>query len=429
MKYTTTYLRSHYITATTATSVNVKTPSVDVERRTVGGGGGAVKPPHRLQPDDSTDYADVFLKCKSRPPHEDLPDNTNDTYFATEPLSRVFGSLNEHEFSSNIWFKDPRLPAAVRLEEDGRNAIQSITRQSYEETCTLFYDSKTLSTRYFENCSEFKTKVIVRVDCDDKEDCASTSVKLRVCRSKFNWNDKTTLTLSRAIELPMLGWNVDDINSPNGRTAPRVRATKSRKIIFWGVTLTHGSRTYLFRIAFRHNADPRKHVECNIECEDPICGRLFGEMFYALYKYYMHQYQTQERAIEPVIGNYTLFQQSLHYTVDLTAEQRDMIDTLRLVVWPEWGEPEACAAGVAESVAEFVTYMGIHVYVSFSCRQTEEESGAGVEYLKRFERITIYETNDGLRSADVSVPVDDEAVPSSDRTSVGRLEAPANDAQ
>lgn len=406
MKYTASYLQTHYITAATPTSVRPKTSPVHVERgsaNTAGGSGGEVKPPQLIQQDDRSDYDDVYLSCKSRPRQEDLPDNSNATYFATEPLSHVFGPLNEHEFSANIWFKDPRLPVAVLLEEDGGNAIQSITRHSYEEPCVIFYDSKTLSTRYFENCSEFKTKVIVRVDCVDNEDCASTTVKLRVCRTKFNWNDKSTLTLSRAIELPMLGWNVADVKSPNGGSAPPVKATRSRKIIFWGVTLTHGSRTYLFRVAFRHNADARKHVECNIECEDPICGRLFGEMFYALYRYYMHQYQTQDRVIDPVIKDHALFQQSLHYTVALTAEQRATIDTLRLVAWPKCGgggDPEACAGGVADSVAEFVTYMGIYAYVSFTCRQTVEDRSGGVEYAKRFEQIKIYESNDCDRSAD-----------------------------
>ena len=45
---------------------------------------------------------------------------------------------------------------------------------------------------------------------------------------------------------------------------------------------------------------------CNIECEDPINGDLFGQMFYALYKYYLYQYETQERSIDPVIGNHKL---------------------------------------------------------------------------------------------------------------------------
>lgn len=392
MKYTATYLRTHYITAATALQPKTTTP-VRVERGS-GGSGGEVKPPQKLRPDEQNAGADVFLRCKSRPPQWDLPDNTNTTYFATDLLSDVFGPLNEHEFSSNIWFKDPRVSVVVRLDENGGNAIQSMTRHSYEEPCSIFYDSKTLSTRYFENCSEFKTKLIVRVDED--EDCASTSVKLRVSRSKFNWNDKSTLTLSRAIELPMLGWNVADVKSPDGGSEPPVRATKSRKILFWGVTLTHGSRTYLFRVAFRHSADTRQHVECNIECEDPICGSLFGEMFHALYKYYMHQYLTQERAIDPVIKDHTLFQQSLHYTVDLTAGQRAMIDTLRLVAWPKsGGELEACTGGgVAESVAEFVTYMGVCAYVHFAYQQTVEERD-GFEYVKRFEHIKIHECDDG----------------------------------
>lgn len=393
MKYTAAYLRTHYITAATPsqpkTTTTTTTTGVESGNAINGGGsGGEVKPPQRVRSDERG--GDVYLRCKSRPQQRDLPDNTNATYFATDPLSHVFGPLNEHEFSSNIWFKDPRLQLAVRL--DGVNAIQIITRHSYEEACSIFYDSKKLSTRYFENCSEFKTKLIVRVD--DERDCVSTTVKLRVCRSKFNWNDESTLTLSRAIELPMPGWNVADVKSPDGSSEPSVRATKSRKIIFWGVTLTHGSRTYLFRVAFRHNADTRKHVECNIECEDPICGRLFGEMFYALYKYYMHQYLTQDRAIDPVIKDHTLFQQSPHYTVDLTAGQRATIDTLSLVAWPKCGEePEACAGGVAESVAEFVTYMGVCAYVNFACRQTAEKSD-GVEYLKRFEHIKIHECDD-----------------------------------
>lgn len=399
MKYTATYLRTHYITAATALQPKTTT-AVRVESGsaiTGGGSGGEVKPPQRIRPDERSDG--VYLRCKSRLPQRDLPDNTNATYIATDPLSHVFGPLNEHEFSSNIWFKDPRLQVAVRLDEYGGNAIQSITRHSYEKECSIFNDSKMLSTRYFENCSEIKKKLIVRVDyADDDVDCAGTTVKLRVCRSKFNWNDTSTLTLSRAIELPMLGWNVADVKSSDGGSEPPVRATKSRKIIFWGVTLTHGSRTYLFRVAFRHSADTSKHVECNIECEDPIRGGLFGEMFYALYKYYMHQYLTQDRAIDPVIKDHSLFQQSLHYTVDLTAGQRAAIDTLRLVAWPKCGgEPEACAGGVAESVAEFVTYMGVCAYVNFACRQAEVESsgGDGVEYVKRFEHITIHECDDG----------------------------------
>lgn len=257
--------------------------------------------------------------------------------------------------------------------EDGKNAIQHITRHYYEDECTIFYDTQKMSTRYFDNCSEFTTKLIVRVDYD-VSDNVSTSVKLRVCRSKYNWSNKSTLVLSRAIELPMRGWN---IKPPTDSSS--IKATKRRRLVFWGVTLTHCGKSYLFRVAFRHGVDAHKHVECNIECKDPINGNLFGQMFYALYKYYLHQYETQERSIDPVIGNHKLFQQSHHYTADLTEDQRWIIDTLRLVAWPT-SDPEADAASVTLSVAAFVTYLGIYTYVYFS--DPNETETTGIEYDK-----------------------------------------------
>lgn len=336
----------------------------------------------RLSIEDAgeSEKRNVYLKCKKRPQQLVLPDNTNAAYYAAEPLSGLFGSLNEHEFSSNIWFLNPRLKHSVRL-EDGRNSIRHITRHYYEDECTIFYDAQKMSTRYFDNCSEFITKVIVRVDRDRTSDNVSASVKLRVCRSKYNWADKTTLVLSRAIELPMSGWNITDYG------VPFIKATKRRRLVFWGVALTHLGTSYLFRVAFRHGAATHERVVCNIECEDPINGDLFGQMFYALYKYYLHQYETRERSIDPVIGNNEPFQRSHHYTVDLTRDQRRIIDTLRLVAWPTT-DPESDTASINPSVAEFVTYLGVCTYVYFS------DETAGIEYDARFRHIKIHESKD-----------------------------------
>lgn len=433
MKYTTTYLDTHYITAATATRVNTKTIPEDSDRVCCGAAAATactetekmtttkmLSPPQqqqqqrhrRLEEGDGVDDDDVFLKCKGRPSTQlNQLENTNGAYFATDPLSDVFGQLNENEFSSNVWFKSPRLPVKALL-EDGRNAIRRITRHVYEDMCTIFYDKQTMSTRYFENCSEFRTKIIVRLDCEDGDDdmeadCrVSASVKLRVFRSKMNWDDKTTVVLSRSMELPMTGWNLNDLKPSSGnKYVPLVKATKSRTMVFWGVRLTYGSDTYLFRVAFRHNPNPQKHIECNIECEDPIRGDLFGQMFYAIYKYYQFQYQTQDRQITPVIGDYELFRQSLHYTSDLTEDQQRTLDTLRLVAWPA-EDPEVCAKSVAGPVAEFVTYLGIYAYVHFSEGHVlgDATSGNGVEYDKRFEHINVHESKDWV----VLPPVDDE---------------------
>lgn len=420
MKYTTAFLNTHYITAdtpkknvqprsqfptedgvfertavTTATSDGTETSTNAQTSKSI----LPLQQQHRLISEGNN--ADVYLKCKNWPQQLVLPDNTNAAYYATEPLSSLFGSLNEHEFSSNIWFLNPRLKHAVCL-EDGKNAIQHITRHYYEDECTIFYDAQKMSTRYFDNCSEFTTKLIVRVDCDTGNDVktsdnVSTSVKLRVCRSKYNWANKTTLVLSRAIELPMRGWNTSRISA-----VPLIKATKSRRLVFWGVTLTHRGTSYLFRVAFRHGADAHQHVVCNIECEDSINGDLFGQMFYALYKYYLYQYETQERSIDPVIGNHKLFQQSHLYTADLTEDQRRIIDTLRLVAWPT---PEADTASVTQSVAEFVTYLGICTYVYFSDPNGRETTG--IEYDEEFQHIKIHESKDNDDNTVLWVPSDE----------------------
>ena len=417
MKYTTSFVNAHYVTAdipqstshfgdkdnvinaatTTAASDKAATSSAQPSQSNL--------PPllahqqHRpvgyASEDGKRQKADVYLKCTNWPQQLVLPDNTNATYDANEPLAGLFGSLNEHEFSSNIWFLNPRLKHAVRL-EDGKNAIQHIIRHYYEDTYTIFYDTQKMSTRYFDNCSEFTTKLIVRVDCDTGDDVTaannvSASVKLRVCRSKYNWSNKTTLVLSRAIELPMRGWNVSQIRPPTDSAVPLIKATKSRRLVFWGVTLTHCGKSYLFRIAFRHDLDAHNHVECNIECEDPINGDLFGLMFYALYMYYLYQYETQERSIDPVIGNHKLFQKSYFYTAELTEEQRRIIDTLRLVAWPTV-DTEADTANVNPSVAEFVTYLGVCTYVYFS--DSNEAETTGIEYDKQFRHIKINESKD-----------------------------------
>lgn len=382
MKYTKAFVNTRYVT--------VNTPNSERKTNAESTTGKAEKslplllmPKRRRTVEDAgeCEKRNVYLKCKKWPQRLVLPDNTNAAYYAAEPLSGLFGSLNEHEFSSNIWFLNPRLKDAVYL-EDGRNSIRHIFRHYYEDECTIFYDDQKMSTQYFDNCSEFTTKSIVRVDCDTTSDNVSASVKLRVCRSKYNWADKTTLVLSRAIELPLPGWNITD------GEVPFIKATKSRRLVFWGVTLTHRGTSYLFRVAFRHGLSPTQdHVMCNIECEDPINGDLFGQMFYALYKYYLYQYETQERLINPVIDNHELFQQSYHYNVDLTENQRRIINTLRLVAWPT-NDPEADTASINPSVAEFVTYLGICTCVYFSDETT------GIDYDALFHHIKFHESKE-----------------------------------
>lgn len=388
MKYTKAFINTRYVTVDTPKSVVVSARKTADREATAGEAEKSLP----LQPMEKRLHAlddagggecekrNVYLKCKKWPQRLVMPDNTNAAYYAAEPLSGLFGSLNEHEFSSNIWFLSPRLKDTVRL-EDGRNAIRHVCRHYYEDECTIFYDAEKMSTRYFDNCSEFTTKSIVRVDSDRTQDNVSASVKLRVCRSKYNWADKTTLVLSRAIELPMPGWNITGV--------PFIKATKIRRLVFWGVTLTHRCTSYLFRVAFRHDLSAaHEHVECNIECEDPINGDLFGQMFYALYKYYLHQYETQERSIDPVIGDHELFQQSYHYAVDLTEDQRRIIDTLRLVAWPSPTDPEADTASINPSVAEFVTYLGICTYVYFLDETT------GIDYDPLFHHIKFHESKE-----------------------------------
>lgn len=392
MKYTKAFINTRYVTVDTTPKNVVSERETDTEATT---GKEEKSLPLLLMQKRLDTFEDdagerekrnVYLKCKKWPQRLVLPDNTNAAYYAAEPLSGLFGSLNEHEFSSNIWFLNPRLKDAVYL-DDGRNSIRHIVRHYYEDECTIFYDAQKMSTQYFDNCSEFTTKSIVRVDCDTTSDNVSASVKLRVCRSKYNWANKTTLVLSRAIELPMPGWNIADGGGGGG--VPFIKATKSRRLVFWGVTLTHRDKSYLFRVAFRHGLPAaHEHVECNIECEDSINGDLFGQMFYALYKYYLHQYETQERSIDPVIDNHELFQQSYHYTVDLTEDQRRIINTLRLVAWPTATDTDADTVSINPSVAEFVTYLGICTYVYFSDETT------GIDYDALFHHIKFHESKE-----------------------------------
>lgn len=385
MKYTKAFINTCYVTVDTPKNV-VSERKTSTESTTDNAENSLPlllmrKRLHSIEDAGECEKRNVYLKCKQWPQRLVLPDNTDAAYYATEPLSGLFGSLNEHEFSSNIWFLNPRLKDTVYL-EDGRNSIRHIFRHYYEDECTIFYDAQKMSTQYFDNCSEFTTKSIVRVDSDTTSDNVCVSVKLRVCRLKFNWANKTTLVLSRAIELPMLGWNFADGGVPS------IKATKSRRIVFWGVTLTHRGTSYLFRVAFRHGLSAvHEHVECNIECEDPINGDLFGHMFYALYKYYLHQYETQERSIYPVIDNHELFQQSYHYIVDLTEDQRRIINTLRLVAWPT-NNTEADTTSINPSVAEFVTYLGICTYANFS------DDTTGVDYDALFQHIKFHESKE-----------------------------------
>lgn len=379
MEYTVEFVNAHYATVSKP-AMQAAEPSPTPTAQTTTSRNARYAPytviRHTAKASSGTETGDVYLKCIPGQTFAGAFDNHPTTYREHESMYAVFGPLNEHEFSSNVWFRKPRLSDTALL-PDGREAMRRITRTYYEDTCTIFYDERTLSTRHFDNCSEFNTKLIVRTEED------RATVKLRVHRSKYNWRDKTTLALTRSLELPL-----PVVVYPGGTT----RATKVRHMVFWGVTVSLNDRAYLFRVAFRTDSR-RSHVECNIECEDPIDGDLFGRIFYTLYKYYKHQYETQERLIEPIVGDHAQFQQSVSYQIDLTEEQRRIIDTMRLVAWPDDGGT-AAASEDAGPVGEFVTYLGLCSYADVAA------DGRPVNFGQTFRHLKIQQTDDVCASFD-----------------------------
>lgn len=231
-----------------------------------------------------------------------------------------FGPLNEIEYSANIKFKNVIVHSEVEH-------VLSRVRYYFKNTIRLYYDNSKLSTAYFDGCREFDGNIFTRVDYFNDTDSIpeiSTS-KLKLARTKFNYRDVTySLTGSIEIEFPELARAM--IGQPTHFSC-------RREFIYWIIQLTvRDEQTFMFRIAFRRKDTKNGKYECNIECEDAICGSDFITCFDLLSKYYKRQYITQNGHIWPLILDPEL------PILCLNQEQREILKTIKHIPYPHDSE-------------------------------------------------------------------------------------------
>lgn len=296
--------------------------------------------------------------------------------------TRVFGALNENEYSASIFFNRPKLPLCLQFKnEKGQmeNIIGHRVRTYCKKKVPIYYDGSRLSTKYVqssenEDVREVLAECIARFDFNlnashQNEEVYKSTIKMRIVRQKIPFKGMM-LTATGAIETPLKLESIDTMRSIVGAT--------KREFVYWHLNISWiDGNVYKFRIAFRHTLQDEKttdiddfqikgdvifssdNCECNVECEDDINCETFGEIFYALFRYYQFMYETNDKKITP-IDDFGLFTKS-KYTVDLTDAQTFALSTIELTSLEE--NDDEPSSNIDDNFKNFLKYIGLSIFV------------------------------------------------------------------
>lgn len=275
--------------------------------------------------------------------------------------SVLLGPFNEIEYSTNVRFIDPN----IKCPKESPDYIKSIFRTYFKKRLNLYTNDKheILSTKY--NVEKnlihpIKTDLFLRIDekvspdeiggsmvnnYEDieritygSEEDKKITAKLKVLKQQFN-HKRRSYTLMGAIETTLKDLETYPILGPG---SIKHNPFKRLHIVSWCVAGVYvmdndAVRYFKFRISFRRtmiaknnkkqiDTNSFKVIDCNIECEDRIPGKVFVECTDALIKYYRSMYNYQQRYISPLFEHIPFTKTSLK--TNLTDEQFEFLKSL-----------------------------------------------------------------------------------------------------
>lgn len=261
----------------------------------------------------------------------------------------LLGELNEVEYSGNVNMVDARVNGSY-----APNLLYENRRFYYSTETELTVNEERVSTRYFDTTTSNVLRslnVVLRVDCDARDNVVEASAKLKVMKRSF-LQGGCKFTLTGSIEVP---YDIDQFRFER----PAESCSKIRHVLYWNLAIVHDGRAYAFKVAVRTRRDVERNHQMNIECENAIDGQLFVVVFHALYAYYRTQYFDYEREIRPLRKD-----MSLDKIEDITAAQRRMLRTMRLVDKEE-AERLCTTKEPEQPISSLVRYLGLQSYAHF----------------------------------------------------------------
>lgn len=266
--------------------------------------------------------AQIKQKCKEsidECPWNGMP--TMERIYNKSPVLRVFGQLNEVEYSSNAKFDN----TVIYVNEEQRDRVNSMVRYYYQTVTTLYVN--TANSRIQSKCRDpyndvpVPCTVTVRFDYDpmDAIQPRQVTAKLKIVKTKFNFVG-STFNLTGAVEVP--------IHTLHPARNTLQLYTNSRQVYYWYCCVNNT----LFRVAFRENLMLKqpstfykdRNYTLNIECEDDTVEPLdFVIGYNLLFKYYKAQYMTTHGVIMPEWNDINTLN-----IADLTDYQRRLLATM-----------------------------------------------------------------------------------------------------
>jgi len=269
----------------------------------------------------------------------------------------LVGRFNEIEYSANFHVSNPIL----RIENYTEYVAQK-HRRTFRRKRTVYYNCNKLSTaRTSDRDQEIVGDFVLRLDAiklSPTQRKHDVSCKWKLYKHNiFIHGLKINQTKAVETNVPtVLKYKDFNINACGNKT---VMST------YWFLEFTYKERKYHFRVDFRKNATVETYT-VNVECEDFISYQLFYVIFNLIFKYYKHQYVTQDRVIFPYndkrVSEEELelsnVQQEIYSSMKLLSTQRDeMIDSTCIVAEPD--------IQYSENLIQFIQHQCLYSFLSY----------------------------------------------------------------